>query len=111
MSDFANWIREKTKERQEQLFRQGFWQGYWEGFWEAFNQAYADTRAGLPELRLGSEFNNLCRLGLTYENPAYVEPPPVHYSSARRQRQAAQYGPIRQHFRRLFRLLKGQHLL
>lgn len=107
MSDFADWIREKTKKRQEQLF----WQGYWEGFWEAYNHACADARAGLPELRLGSKFNNLCRLGLTYENPAYVAPPPAHYSSTRRQRQAAQHSPIRQHFRRLFRLLKGQHLL
>ena len=86
MSDLAVWIREATQRRRERL--------YWQGYWEGFNQAAADARAGLPKLTPGSEFNSLCRLGLTYGNPAYEEPQPTRRSSSGRQGQAAQHGPL-----------------
>ena len=107
MSALADWIREDIRRRQQRWY----WQGFWEGYWEAYYQAYADARAGLPRLPLGSEFRNLCRLGLTYGNPAYKEPQPVPSSSTRSQRKAAHHGALRHHFHRLLSLLKGQDSL
>ena len=104
MSAPADWIREDIRRRQQRWY----WQGYWEGCWEAYNQAFVDARAGLPKLPLGSELRNLCRLGLTYGNPAYKEPQPFHDSSTRSQRQTSHHGPILQHPHRLLRLLKSQ---
>lgn len=58
----ADWIREATERRRERWSE--------EGRREAYLLGYADTKAGLPPLPQGSEYNSLYPLGLTASNIA-----------------------------------------
>lgn len=64
----GDWIKGAAERRRRKA--------YLEVLREDYLQGYADAKAGLPRLPPGSEFNSLCRLGLTASYPASSESPP-----------------------------------
>ena len=77
----ADWIRTATNRLWEWLYREerarAYEEGFCVGFVEGYLQGYADAKAGLPPLPPGSEYNSLCRMGLTAYNTADSDSPPV----------------------------------